>query len=117
MKNGANQALRGYRRQTLYALSRVVGAQNEDDIFQLELYEDFAVVDQRGKPLEIVQVKDYSDDLNFSTLKDFFCRTVVQLRSNPNTSTKVVSFGSVGPELDKAWQEEGKERERIKREA
>lgn len=114
MTNGANQALRGYRRQTLYALSRVIGVRDNDDTFQLELYEDFAVVDQDGKPLEIVQVKDYSDDLNFSTLRDFFYRTAIQLRSNPNTSTKVVSFGSVGPELDKAWQEEGKERERVR---
>lgn len=114
IKNGANQALRGYKRQTLYALSRVIEARSNDDTFQLELYEDFAVVDQEGKPLEIVQVKDYSDDLNFSTLQDFFYRTADDLRSNPGTSAKVVSFGSVGLELDRAWREKGKERERIR---
>jgi len=112
--NGANQALRGYRRQTLYALSRIIEAQNSDDIFQLELHEDFAIVDQDGTPLEIVQVKDYSDNLSFSILQDFFRRTADELRLNPGALAKVVSFGSVGPELDKAWQEDGKERVQIR---
>lgn len=111
--SGAAAALRGYRRQTLYALSKIIQGQPED-FFQLELDEDFAVVEPSGKPLEIMQVKDYTSDLPYSKVKDFFFRAANRLSENSTMRHKLISFGDFGSELSEAWKKDGKERKRVK---
>ena len=105
---GAHAALRGYRRQFLYTLSRIVTEpEGQEKVFQLERYEDLEIISKEGRPLEYIQIKDYSEDLTVSALSiPFFRRAVALLKGNQNAVVKVVSFGPFGPELSAAWSDE-----------
>ncbi len=55
---GAVPALRGFRKQFLHTPRRILDSKTE--IFYPESLEDFAVHDDSGFLIEIVQVKDHS---------------------------------------------------------
>lgn len=95
---------RGFRRQSLYALSRVFDASlPQNGVVQPEGNEDVAVYNGKGELTEIIQVKDYSSPLVASHFKPSFYKRIAKY-CKPDSSIKVsiVSFGPFGPVLDDA---------------
>lgn len=97
-------ALKGYRTQFLYSLHRIVFGVTDDYVYHIEgEFEDLDIIDNNGKYVECLQVKNLSDSLTFSDLfsaKDSFFKRIIQVSStNPNVIAKVISFGSVSDEL------------------
>src|SRR5262245_33050638 len=95
---------RGYRRQALYALFRLF-----DDglpggyIIQPEGNEDLAILDSNGSLVEIVQVKDHSDNLAASSFKpSFYKRIVPYCVAGSSTIVRIASYGPIGPDLQNA---------------
>lgn len=112
---GAQAALRGYRLQALYTLHRVLSA-TEGRSFQLEGREDLEELDVSGAVVQFVQVKAYEGrDLTLSLLDpgkvdSFFRRVLARHSSRPGASELLVSFGPIGPQMLRAWAEDGDER-------
>ena len=117
--SGGSAALRGYRLQTLYILSRLMNAESHEHSFRPEGKEDLDIYTSNGQLLETVQVKAFTPNLtlsDFSPHKDgsFFKRSLRNLATNPGSTIRVVSFGPIGPEIEKAWSHEGPERESVR---
>ena len=108
MSEDTSATYRGFRNQALYALHRLLtDAGASERIYRPEAAEDLAVFDSRMQLIEVVQVKDYSSDLALSALKPksptgFFARLSRRRKEHPNCTTKLASFGPLGPELDGA---------------
>jgi len=105
--SGAKAALRGYRLQTLYILSEVLKSQDTDFVFQPEGQEDLAIYD-KNELVCIIQVKARSEALSLSSFSpekenSFFHRLIKALENHPNSKVKIISFGEIGPEIQKAW--------------
>jgi hypothetical protein len=117
----ATPAYRGYRLQTLYTLARILEpCETTDLVFQPEGAEDLAIFDTSDRPLEVIQVKSYTTNLTLSSLEpekkdSFLYRINDLLNTNANPNIRVVSFGTIGPELLQAEQEDGKKRENVTR--
>lgn len=96
---------RAYRRQALYCLYRLFDdGLSEDAVIQPEGNEDLEIQGKLGKRLEVVQVKDYSADLTASHFKPSFYRRISDLCARDASVTiRIVSFGPIGPELSKAF--------------
>ncbi len=101
----ATGAYRGYRRQALYTLYRIL----TDNIakFQPEGKEDLAIFQDTGQLSEIVQVKSYSHALTLSDLdpgkKDgFFARLARETALLESVQIRLVSYGPYGPKLQQA---------------
>src|SRR6266487_136124 len=101
----ATPAYRGYRRQALYTLYRIL----TDTIakFQPEGKEDLAIFSDTGQLSEVVQVKALSHPLALSDLepekKDgFFARLAREAPLPEAIQLRLVSYGSCGPELRQA---------------
>jgi len=60
---GGIPALRGFRKQFLHTLHRIIDSETE--VIYPETLEDFAVCDSSGCLIEIVQVKDHKAPLTF----------------------------------------------------
>ena len=111
----ATPTYRGYRLQALYTLSRVL-AQNADPlVFQPEGLEDLVVRDSNDRVLEIIQVKQRTSNLALSSFKpdkpnSFFSRASAALDRDPQVNIKLVAFGAIGPELERAIQSDGSDR-------
>lgn len=107
-KDDPTATYRGYRRQALYCLFRLFDdGLPEDYVVQPEGNEDLAVYDQNGGMIEIIQVKDYTSDLVASDFKpSFYKRICKYCEPDSNVVVKVVSFGKIGPELVKAFDNE-----------
>jgi len=74
-----------------------------DFAVQPEGEEDVAILDESGKHVEVVQVKDYSDNLTASTLEPrWFHRIAKHCEPDSKTNVRVASFGPIGPDLAKA---------------
>ena len=104
-KDDPTATYRGYRRQALYCLDRLFDDGLSDDrIIQPEGNEDLEIQDNSGQRLEVVQVKDYSANLTASHFKPSFYRRISDLcASDASVTIKIVSFGPIGPELLKAY--------------
>ena len=101
VNSGAAAALRGYRLQTLYILSRLMNAEGREHLFRPEGKEDLDIYTSDGQLLETVQVKAITDSLtlsDFSPKEDsaFFKRSLSNLKANPDSTIRVVSFGPIG---------------------
>lgn len=98
--SGAKAAFRGFRTQTIYILYRLL-SQKSNETFIPEGVEDL-LIKQNNKNLEIIQVKNYSSNLNMSDLSskkdDFFNRSIQSLQKT-KLKIKLVSFGKLGREL------------------
>jgi hypothetical protein len=118
--SGAESAYRGYRWQFIYTIYKILSTDSSKQlIFQPEGHEDLAIFEQHGKLLEAIQIKT-SEGLKLSglskkekTKESFFRRAVERAQKYPNACTRLVSLGSIGPELQKAWYDDGKERQSI----
>lgn len=103
---GPSATYRGYRRQALYVLWRILcDSGSNETIYKPEGAEDLYLYKIDGSLLEAVQVKDISDDLTFSTFepnkpKSFFYRVYERLVTNPKAENNLAIFGQLGPELD-----------------
>lgn len=104
-KDDPSATYRGYRRQALYCLYRLFDdGLSDDTIIQPEGNEDLEIRDSSGKRLEVVQVKDYSANLTASNFKPSFYRRISDLCGNDDSAKiNIVSFGEIGPELLKAY--------------
>lgn len=113
---GASATYRGYRRQALYTLARLLtDSDAERRIYRPEGAEDLAIFDEAQRLAEVVQVKDYTSDLALSHFKPsspdgFFARFNQRRRDNPQCVTRLASFGKLGPQLQSAIEGEGPHR-------
>lgn len=114
--NDVSATYRGFRRQAIYALSRLVNADaTTAQIFQPEGAEDLAVFDDSMSLVEVVQVKDLGRPLVLSDLdprkpNGFLNRCHKFLENNANLRIVLVHFGTVGEELELAINEDGTQR-------
>jgi len=105
---GAESAFRGYRLQALYILHRIIDSKDMPKLtFQPEGREDLAIY-EGGKLVEAIQVKARGRNLSISSFSpekplSFFHRAVKLLRTKPQPSVRIISFGPIGPEMKKAW--------------
>lgn len=106
-RSDATPAYRGYRRQALYTLWRILQPNEEDLTFQLESIEDLAVL-CGDKLVEAVQVKSLGAAVTLSDLVSmrpegsFFHRAASLAKSSSAATITVASFGPIGLELKSA---------------
>lgn len=107
-KDDPTATYRGYRRQALYCLFRLFDdGLPENYVIHPEGDEDLEILDPSGNPIEVVQVKDYSSPLTASSLEPpFYKRIKKYCVPESKVDVKIVSFGDVGPELAKAFDNE-----------
>ncbi len=109
--SGATPTYRGYRLQALYILHRILSGTGDDVAFRPEGIEDLDILNGEGTLIEAVQVKSY-ESLCLSHLgsekkqEPFFKRATSLLKSDDEIeiSIKVVNFGGIGGEIERAWQ-------------
>jgi len=110
---------RGYRKQALYALWRILTDVNGDSrSYRPEGEEDLAVFDNAGRLVEAVQVKDYSAPLTLSDFKPqspdgFFARMKRRGIEYPFCQHSLATFGLLGAELDGAIVDTGRHRNTV----
>lgn len=122
--SGGPSAIKGFRLQTTYLLWRLLHGQPTEQ-FLPEGQEDLDIKNMQGHPTEHVQVKAYKDPLTLGDIstqdssgpqaeKPYLQRALERIRAN-GTLERVVVFGTVGPELEKAWQGHTKEKQSVTR--
>ena len=99
---GAISAYRGYRRQALYALHRLLELADGERL-QPEGVEDLSVIAE-GRLVEANQVKSYAVPLTLSHLEpaaegSFFQAAAARSRRGERERLRLISFGPLGPEL------------------
>lgn len=101
----ASSTYRGFRKQALYALWRLLTDEDASHrVYQPEGDEDLAIFDINNRLLQVVQVKDYSAPLTLSDFKPdsadgCFARMHRRLTTHPGCEVWIASFGQIGPEL------------------
>ncbi len=116
-RRGAPAAYRGYRLQALYTLDRLLTPSIYDDlVLQPEGKEDLDIL-QGDRLIEVVQVKSY-DSLTLSDLEpneqdSFFQRVVRLADESEQLRILLVNFGTLGPQIQKAWTSESPQRRTI----
>lgn len=104
---GAISALRGYRKQFLYSLYRILSATQEENSFQPEgEFEDLDIYDENGQIKEIIQIKDLKDKLTLSDIVNSKQNAFIKraLKSNLDELypiIKLVSYGQVNEDIQK----------------
>src|SRR5690349_20710656 len=98
----ATATYRGYRRQVLYTLHRILS--DNIAMFQPEGKEDLAIFVETGQLSEIVQVKALSHALTLSDLEpekkdSFFARLAREAPLSESVQVRLVSYRPCGPEL------------------
>ncbi len=100
---GAINAIRGYRRQFLYSLFRILKDRENDLIFQPEgLFEDLDIKNNKGEYIETIQIKNTKGVLSFSDLfskKDSFFKRAKNSINAGTSQIKLVCFGQISDEL------------------
>lgn len=118
MSEDASATYRGFRNQALYVLSRLLTDENaSEQFYRPEGAEDLAVFNSEMRCIEVVQVKDYSSGLALSHFKPesqdgFFARLKRRGREHPDATTKLASFGPLGPEFAGAIEGDPKQKHR-----
>jgi hypothetical protein len=108
MPDDPSATYRGYRKQALYVLWRLLtDAEIDARSYRPEGEEDLAVFDAAGVLVEAVQVKDHEAPLTFSDFKPhspvgFFARMKRRKQEHPSCRHLLASFGPLGAELDSA---------------
>lgn len=100
---GAINAIKGYRKQFLYTLYRILNDRDNNLVFQPEgLFEDLDIKNNKGEYIETIQIKSTQGTLNFSDLfssKDSFFKRAKTAANNENITIKLVCFGKLSEEL------------------
>lgn len=112
---GSEAAWRGFSTQTLYIAKRLLTAENDDQLYP-EQVEDLMIT-RKERIIELVQVKNLSDDLSLSDLSpkknDSFFRRCLKFKKSEEICLKIVSFGNIGSELQNMIKEKEKEKSSI----
>lgn len=119
METGAIPALRGYRIQFLYTLYRILIEENPNISFKPEGKEDLDIY-LNNNLVEVIQVKDYSEDLTLSHLKPenengFLSRCIDVFDRENSVRVKLVSFGLIGNQLKNAFKKQKPSYETIRK--
>ena len=118
MPDSVSASYRGYRRQALYVLWRLLTDKNSDSrSYRPEGGEDLDVFDGT-RLVEAVQVKDHSAPLGLSAFNPsspdgFFARMNARRQLHPGCRHLIVSFGPIGPELGAAFANPGPQRNAV----
>jgi hypothetical protein len=119
MDADASATYRGYRKQALYVLARVLTDEKaESRVYVPEGAEDLAIYDLEQQMIESVQVKDYASPLALSNFKPssvdgFFARLQARRHTHLKCENFIASFGELGPELKGAIEGEEAHREKV----
>ena len=107
---GSEAAWRGFSTQILYIAKRLLTAENDDQLYP-EQIEDLMIT-RKERIIELVQVKNLSDDLSLSDLSpkknDSFFRRCLKFKKSEEICLKIVSFGNIGSELQNMIKEKEK---------
>lgn len=121
MPDNPSATYRGYRKQALYALWRILTDSDCDSqSYRPEGEEDLAVFDSAGRLVEAAQVKDYTLPLTLSDFKPhspdgYFARMKRRKSEYPSCRHSLVTFGPLGVELDGAIVDSGNYRNTVAR--
>lgn len=101
----ASHAYRGYRRQILFTLNKIITEENDSLVFCPEGLEDLSI-ELDSNIINIIQVKDYKEPLTLSHIMpkketSFIRRASHYSRTNPEASIQLVYYNSLGSELNK----------------
>ncbi|NOQ27599.1 MAG: hypothetical protein GQ564_19725 [Bacteroidales bacterium] len=103
---GAISALKGYRVQFLYSLSRILSYKKSEAEFHPEgKYEDLDIYNDNGEVIEIIQVKDLGNvltlsDITTSKKENTFLKRAIKAYKEGNTpKIKLVSFGKINDDV------------------
>lgn len=108
MSDDISATYRGFRKQALYILNRIISdADCDKKVFRPEGAEDLGIFDSSMALVEAVQVKDHSTPLTLSDLKPgsgkgFFSRLRERKLNHPGCVTRIASFGQLGVEFSGA---------------
>lgn len=104
---GALSALRGYRKQFLYSLFRILCATTEENTFHPEgKFEDLDIYDKDEHLIEIIQVKDLTAKLTLSDIlnskeSSFIKRALNFAKDGITPIVKLVSYGAINEDIQK----------------
>lgn len=102
LEDNPSATYRGFRKQALYCLYRLTHSK-QNEIYQPEGEEDLAIYSSDQELLEVIQVKDYSSTLSTSSFKPIFFKRILAHCTSPVTPhIKIISFGPVSEEFQKA---------------
>ncbi|GCC50332.1 hypothetical protein SanaruYs_05470 [Chryseotalea sanaruensis] len=102
---GAVNALKGYRAQFVYSLSRILCHQSDEVTFRPEgKFEDLDIYDEHNKVIEIVQVKCLGETLTLSDIisqktSSFLKRALEAHKNGFRPKITLVSFGQVNDDI------------------
>ncbi len=105
MPDDISATYRGFRKQALYILSRILTDEDSNEkVYRPEGVEDLAVFNSNMQLVEAVQVKDHSKPLTVSDLKPgsedgFISRLFERQSEHPQCATLLASYGPIGTEL------------------
>ncbi len=102
----AISALKGYRTQFLYSLHYILSTLSNDFIYRLEGEEDLDVLDNNGKILYAIQLKNLGSPITLSDLlSEHKTSFIKRFLDNYKDATPIlVSYGEISKEL-KNWHE------------
>lgn len=102
---GAVSALKGYRVQFLYSLSRILSRSENETKFHPEgIFEDLDIYNPNNEVIEIIQVKALKEKLTLSNIlssnENSFLRRAIKSHAGGNSPIiRLVSFGEVNDEV------------------
>jgi len=101
---GGNSAWKGFSSQTTYIAARLISEKNKTKKYFPESIEDLKITDANEAVIELIQVKNLSNDLSLSDLKpqkegSFLKRALNARQNNSNLIVRLVSYGNIGSEL------------------
>lgn len=101
---GGNSAWKGFSSQTIYIANRLISEKDKTKNYYPESIEDLKITDTNGSMVELIQVKNLSNDLSLSDLKpqkegSFFKRALDARQQNTDLLVRLISYGDIGPEL------------------
>jgi len=102
---GAISALKGYRVQFLYSLSRILSRSENETKFHPEgIFEDLDIYNLNNEVIEIIQVKALKEKLTLSNIlssneNSFLRRAIKSHVGGNNPIIRLVSFGEINDEV------------------
>ncbi len=118
MLDSVSASYRGYRRQALYVLWRLLtDVDGNTRSYRPEGTEDLDVF-EGTRLVEAIQVKDHSAPLGLSAFgpgspDGFFARMRARRQQHPGCRHSIASFGPLGPELAAAFANPGRQRDAV----
>src|SRR5579872_6838590 len=97
-------ALKGYRTQFLYSLYYILSHQSDGYVFRLEGIEDLDVLDEAGKVVQVIQIKNLSRPVTMSDLLSAKRTSFMKRAASHHDAAlpTLVSFGRISSEV-KGW--------------